>query len=266
MGNKTVAILGAPLDCYSSYLRGAALAPEHIRRALGSPSSNLSTECGLDLGSHPGWQDDGDLSLPEGRDAFPLIEEAIEQRLAEGLQIITLGGDHSITYPIVRAYAHRYPKLSLLHIDAHPDLYAEFEGNRLSHACPFARIMEEGLVQRLVQAGIRTATPHLRQQAKHFNVETIEMRHWQDGQPLVFDGPVYLSLDLDALDPAFAPGVSHHEPGGFSTRQVLGIIQRVCGQLVGADIVELNPARDVQAVTAMTAAKLLKEILARMLE
>jgi arginase family enzyme len=81
-----------------------------------------------------------------------------------------------------------------------------------------------------------------------------------------FDGPVYLSLDLDVLDPAFAPGVSHHEPGGLSTRQVINLIQNLSGSLVGADIVELNPNRDLLDVTAMTAAKLAKEIGARMLE
>jgi arginase len=165
----------------------------------------------------------------------------------------------------VRAYAARYENLNLLHLDAHPDLYDEFEGNRLSHACPFARIMEERLVRRLVQVGIRTINPHQRAQIERFGVEVIEMRDWQPDLELEFDGPVYLSLDLDVLDPAFAPGVSHHEPGGLSTRDVLRIIHNLPAPLVGADIVEYNPTRDLMDITAMTAAKLFKEIVAQMI-
>ena len=125
--------------------------------------------------------------------------------------------------------------------------------------------MEENLVTRLVQVGIRTMNPHQRAQAERFGVEINEMRDWQPGTVIEFDGPVYLSLDLDVLDPAFAPGTSHHEPGGFSTREVLGIIQNLRAPVVGADIVELNPVRDPLGITAMAAAKLLKEVLALML-
>jgi len=106
---------------------------------------------------------------------------------------------------------------------------------------------------------------HQRQQAKRFGVEVIDMKNIKNAENIVFDGPVYLSLDLDCLDPAFAPGVSHHEPGGLSTRQLLEIIQNFSGQLVGADIVEYNPNRDINGVTGMGAAKLLKEILSKML-
>lgn len=88
------------------------------------------------------------------------IEAAIADLLARGFSPISLGGDHAVTYPILRAFARRYPRLSILHFDAHPDLYDEFQGNRYSHACPLARIMEEGLAQRLVQAGIRTINRH----------------------------------------------------------------------------------------------------------
>jgi agmatinase len=177
----------------------------------------------------------------------------------------SLGGDHAITYPIMRAYATKYGDLAVLHLDAHPDLYDEFEGNRSSHACPFARIMEEGLVKRLVQVGVRTMNPHQRAQARRFGVEVVEMRQYQPGLALELDGPLYVSIDLDVLDPAFAPGVSHHEPGGLSVREVLQLIQELRVPVVGADIVELNPHRDPVGCTAMVAAKLLKEITAVML-
>ena len=181
---------------------------------------------------------------------------------------LALGGDHSVTLPIVRAHSRYFSDLTVVHIDAHPDLYDELEGDRLSHACPFSRIMEEGLASRLVQLGIRTLNAHQRQQADRFGVEILEMRTWRldDGLPRGLTGPLYLSLDLDALDPAFAPGVSHPEPGGLSTRELLDIVEALPSPLVGADIVELNPLRDPAGLTARVAAKLLKEIAAKMLQ
>jgi len=116
-----------------------------------------------------------------------------------------------------------------------------------------------------VQVGIRTMNPHQRQQAERFGVQVIEMRDWTPDYPLALDGPLYLSLDLDALDPAFAPGVSHHEPGGFATQDVLRIIQRLNVPVIGADIVEYNPQRDLFDMTAMVAAKFYKELTACLL-
>jgi arginase len=262
---QTVVIQGVPLDWNSSFMEGPALGPTHIRRAFHSDSSNLCAENGLDLIAADGWKDMGDITLPDPKTTFDRIEKSVDTLLAHGARPLTLGGDHSITFPILRAFARHYENIGILHLDAHPDLYDELGGNRYSHACPFARIMEQGLAGRLVQVGIRTLTPHQREQARRFNVEVLEMRHWQPGTDLNFAGPVYVSLDLDCLDPAFAPGVSHHEPGGLSTRDVLGIIQNLKGRIVGADIVELNPERDPSGVTAMVAAKLLKEFLGRMI-
>ena len=261
-----VALIGVPLDENSSFLRGAALAPSRIREALRSGETNLCAEDGTDLSIEgPRWLDLGDLDLGSGGVAFGQIETAIASLLERDARVQSLGGDHAITYPIMRAYATKYRKLTVLHMDAHPDLYDEFEGDRLSHACPFARIMEEELVTRLVQVGVRTMNPHQRAQARRFGVEVVEMRQYQPGLELKLDGPLYVSIDLDVLDPAFAPGVSHHEPGGFSVREVLRLIQELRVHLVGADIVELNPHRDPVGCTAMVAAKLLKEITAVML-
>ena len=108
--------------------------------------------------------------------------------------------------------------------------------------------------------GIRAMNPHQQAQVQRFGVEVIAMRDYHPGLALDLDGPLYLSLDLDALDPAFAPGVSHHEPGGLSVRQVLDVLARVEGGLVGADVVELNPDRDINGMTAAVAAKLVKEL------
>ncbi|MFC1997709.1 agmatinase [Chloroflexota bacterium] len=263
---EDIAVLGVPLDHNSSFLRGPALAPARIREALFSESANMWTENGFDLGVEGGWKIAGDLALDDPKKAFKQIELKIKQLLERKTRVISLGGDHSISYPIMRSYTTAYDDLSILQLDAHPDLYDELDGNRSSHACPFARIMEEKLVHRLVQVGIRTLTGHQREQAARYGVEIIEMKEIEKVDEISFSGPVYLSLDLDCLDPAFAPGVSHYEPGGMSTRQVLEIIQHLKGKLVGADIVEYNPARDPQGITAMVAAKLLKEVIGRMMQ
>ncbi|THB73903.1 MAG: agmatinase [Desulfobulbaceae bacterium] len=262
---NNITVLGVPLDHNSSYKRGASSAPAKIREALYCDSSNLWTEDLRDLGASPGWQMGPDLDLLDEESALNLIEAEVEQLLQKDSHVIGLGGDHSITLPIIRAYTRLYPQLNVLHFDAHPDLYHELDGNQYSHACPFARIMEEKLVVRLVQVGIRTMTGHQKEQVDRFGVEVITMKDIGRVRGLSFDGPVYLSIDLDCLDPAFAPGVSHHEPGGLSTRAVLEIIQGLKGVVVGADIVEYNPDRDNNGVTGMVAAKLLKELLAKML-
>ena len=260
-----IQLLGVPHDENSSYLRGAAEAPPKIRAELTSYAYNMWTETGVHLGS-PGTLDDaGDLVFDGTRDPWQLIEDSVHKLIQTGDAAICLGGDHAITHPIVKAFHRQYPNLSILHFDAHPDIYHDFEGNPRSHASPFARIMEEGLAQRLVQVGIRTATGHQREQWTKFNVEAIEARHFQEAPRLYFETPVYISLDIDALDPAFAPGVSHREPGGLTSRQIIDTLHMLQGRIVGADIVEYNPRRDVSGITATVAAKLLKEIAGRIL-
>ena len=258
-------LLGLPYDASSSFLRGAAAAPPLIRAALFSPAGNTWSEDLTDLAGSPGLSDAGDLILPETSEARGLIEAGIATLLEGGSRPIALGGDHSVTYPVLRAVRRAHPTLTLLHCDAHPDLYDEFEGDRYSHACPFARIMEEGLCDRLIQVGIRAMTGHQREQAKRFGVEQIDMRAWAGGDRPRVEGPVYLSLDLDVLDPAFAPGVSHREPGGLSVRELLTVIQLLRGPVLGADVVEYNPRQDWGGITAGVGAKLVKEIAARML-
>jgi len=263
---KTISLLGIPFDANSSYLRGPAQAPQAIRDELYSGSSNLWTEDGIDLGRPGSFHDAGDVAIPDdAAAAFPAIESAVNETLKLGYPLICLSGDHSVTYPTIRAFHAHYPDLTILHFDAHPDLYDELDGNRLSHACPLARIMEEHLARRLVQVGIRTINRHQFAQATRFGVEVITMRNLDRFASLKFDGPLFISLDMDVLDPAFAPGISHYEPGGMSVREVLGCIQGLKVPVVGADIVEYNPTRDLHGQTAMVCAKFLKEIAAAIL-
>jgi agmatinase len=265
MAGATPTLIGIPWDVHSSFMRGAAEAPPLVRRALFSTASNTWSELGVDVGAPGRLADAGDLDLPDSDDVLGVIEEAVRRLIDGGGAPLAIGGDHAVTYPIVRAVAQRHPGLTILHVDAHPDLYDEFEGNRLSHACPFARIMEEGLAKRLVQVGIRTMTGHQREQAQRFGVETIDMRAWAAAVRPVLAGPVYVSIDLDGLDPAFAAGVSHREPGGLSVRDVIGLVHALPFPPVGADIVEFNPGQDRLGLTAHVAAKLVKELAGRML-
>ena len=263
--DDTAIVIGIPFDDHSSFLKGASKGPKAIRKALYSESTNLSTESGLDLGSNDKWQDRGNIEITDTDTAFDLIENVCNEYLNQGARIVTLGGDHSITLPIIRSYSRSLKTMDILQLDAHPDLYDELDGNRESHGCPFARIMEENLVGRLVQVGIRTMNPHQQKQSDRFRTEIIPMREWHRDMNFQFNNPVYLSIDMDCLDPGFAPGVSHYEPGGFTPRDVISIIQGVKGLIVGADIVEVNPKRDHHGMTASVGAKFLKEILDRMI-
>jgi len=158
--------------------------------------------------------------------------------------------------------AHGEPP-HLIHIDAHPDLYPDFEGNPHSHASPMARLFENGRLASLTQIGIRTINGVQQAQINKYGVKVITPSNLEGLESILPKGPTYMTIDLDGLDPAFAPGVSHHEPGGLSIREVINIIADMPGPLIGGDIVELNPDRDLNDMTAAVALKLLKEMVAR---
>jgi agmatinase len=256
-------LIGIPWDGSSSYQRGAAEAPPLIRAALHAASSNSFNERGDDVWSADVLIDGGDLTLSQDpADARREIEQGISEVLARASKPLALGGDHSITYPILRAFRERSHGLTVLHLDAHGDIYDDFEGDRYSHACPFARVMEEQLAARLIQVGIRTLTPHQRKQSARFGTEIFGPDRWRDAVSLVksLETPVYVSLDIDVLEPMLAPGIAHPEPGGASVRDVLDLLAAVSADVVGADVVEYNPRNDVRDLTARVAAKFVKEL------
>lgn len=152
----------------------------------------------------------------------------------------------------------------MLHFDAHADMYDNFDNNPFSHTSTFARLMDKGKIESLTRVGVRTLNTYQHEQAKRFNVKVVEMKDLNIDFIGTLTSPVYISLDLDVLDPAFAPGVSNHEPGGLSTRQLLNIIQQIEANVVDADLVEYNPTRDINNMTAMVAYKLMKELVAKM--
>ena len=264
----SVALLGVPYDDSSSYRRGPAKAPAAIRaewdRAV--QYSNLTTESGIDLSAPNLLRDAGDVRCGPAAETRASIEESVGQLLDAGERPLLLGGDHSLTYPALRAAHARYGQLDVLHFDAHPDLYPQLDGDKFSHACAFTRSLEGGLIDRLVQVGIRTANRPQREVAEQHGVEQLTMANWKSGSAFFFERPVWISLDLDALDPAFAPGVSHPEPGGLSVRDIIGVLQRLGGNVIGADLVEYNPDTDIQGVTAPVCFKLIKELAAVLLQ
>ena len=261
-----ISILNIPSDENSSFLRGCAKAPQKIIKAFYSSSSNEFSENNVNVHNTNVINILDEINIPSGMAGINKIFNVACNEIKKNNKLVSIGGDHSITFPLIQAHAKKYNSLNILHFDAHPDLYDNFDNNPFSHASPFARIMEKKLVKRLVQVGIRTLNTHQREQVKKFGIEVIEMKDFNIDLSFQFDGPVYISLDIDGLDPAYAPGVSHPEPGGLTTRNIINIIHTLKGNLIGGDIVEYNPINDVNNITAITSAKLLKEIIGKILK
>ena len=261
-----ISIIEIPTDINSSYISGSSKAPPLIKSEFNSEATNKFSENGINLDSMNHWINIENLNTNDQKKAFQTIKSVIQDELTNDRYCICIGGDHSITYPIISAYSPFFPKINIVHFDAHPDLYENFDDNPFSHASPFARIMENNLASSLTQIGIRTMNEHQKSQTIQYGVNVIAMNQFSSDLKLNFVDPVYISIDLDGLDPAFAPGVSHPEPGGLSTREVIDIISNIDGRVIGADIVEYNPDRDINNLTAITAAKLLKEVMGKILE
>jgi len=258
------AIFGIPFAEKSCYMKGAAKGPQAIRAASTSEAINAWTESDVNLEEETSIVDLGDIAVNGSFwDVFARVEDQVRRISGKNAVPVALGGDHSLTYPIVKALAETYDRLDILHFDAHPDLYEELYGDRYSHACPFARILEEGYAANLVQVGIRAATGQQRVLAEKHGVRMIEMKDIGKPLDLAFSNPLYISFDLDALDPAFAPGVSHHEAGGLSSRQAIDILHSVRGRIIGLDVVEVNPERDPAGITASAAVKIIMEVLGK---
>jgi len=251
-------------DTQSTYLGGCAGAPEAIRSAYDGQCYNATTETGVDL--YEKVVDLGDLTPKANWEESAYAYRAAMKALAAGdFTPFVAGGDHAVTIPLVQGMEALGEPIHVIQIDAHPDLYPDFEGNRFSHACTGARLLEMDHVATLTQLGIRTLNgPQIPVAEKHGErlrifhaLETPdrlpELDHIAPGDS------VYITVDMDGFDPAFAPGVSHAVPGGLSSRQVFELVQRDHWNLVGMDVVEVNPARDVNDQTAVLAARLLHE-------
>lgn len=260
--------VGLPCDRQSSYRRGSAQGPRRIREAYNADCYNSTTETGADLAGKVA--DAGDLRpLRTWQATATRFQHFAESLLAAGKLPFFAGGDHAVTIPLARALAVLGRPVHVVQLDAHPDLYDEFDGDRESHACVAARLLELPHVASLTQIGIRTMNPPQQQAASHYvdRLQVITAREIGAEIPspvhIPAGGEVYFTLDLDVFDPAFAPGVSHPVPGGLSPRAVLNFLQHASWRSVGMDVVELNPRYDVHDRTAILGARLLQEAFGR---
>lgn len=257
-------IVGVPLDLTGSFRPGTRGGPAAIR-SMSYCLEEYSLDLERDLRDVP-FHDLGDVALPPGdvEEALRRIREAVARLCKEGKIPFLLGGEHLITLPAVQAVAACYPSLALVHIDAHADLRTEYLGARLSHATVMRRVGEFLGPRNIYHFGIRSAdgaeTKAARESGAFYTHRVLP--GLERTVAALGDRPVYVSLDIDVVDPAFAPGVGTPEPAGVPPQEVLAAV-RILGNLrvVGWDVVEVNPVYDPAGITALLAAKIVREAL-----
>lgn len=266
--NPNLLVLGIKWDKSSSYRRGAAQAPPIIRKATSGELYNSYTEDQLDLREYWRLKDLGDIEPADYRSLTEQVYLKLEDTLKHDVLPVFLGGDHSITIATVgnlRRITGR--DFGVIYFDAHPDLYENYNGDPYSHACVLRRLTENHTIQpeNTVIIGVRAPTPEQTRYAEETGIKIITIDELHRGNPEINTGSdsVYISVDLDVLDPAYAPGVSNPEPGGISTRKLVDLIKTIKPRIIGFDIVEFNPQYDPSEITGFTAAKIIKELLGR---
>jgi agmatinase len=265
-------VAGIPLDIGTTYRSGARFGPQAIRQA-----SRMLVD-----GAHPrAWIDPAQLSLADLGDFrialgdIPASLDLIEEQATPLDHLIALGGEHGVTLALLRALAKRNGPVALIHFDAHVDTWPDNFGQTYGHGSVFFHAIEEGLIEpaHTVQIGIRSPVPRdVHDWTVDRGVTVIAAEDVHESGPaavasrirdIVGDAQVYLSFDIDALDPAFAPGTGTPEVGGLATWQAQGILRRLAGlDFIGMDVVEVAPAYDVSEVTALAAATMVWEYLA----
>lgn len=263
-----VAVSGIPFDNAVTYRSGARLGPRAVRAASVQLAELKAFPFGFDPFDTLAVVDYGDCFMdphhPET--VVETIEEHITTILNQDVFPLTFGGDHFITYPVLRAIAKKHGPVSLLHFDAHCDTWDD-DGKRFDHGSMFLRAKNENLIDvtKSTQVGIRTyndsdhgfdilTAPWVHRNGTQATIDAIKDR--------IGDNKVYLTFDIDCLDPAFAPGTGTPVPGGLTSTQALDIVRSLSElNLVGADVVEVNPAYDVGEITALSAATIAHDIL-----
>ncbi len=269
-----VALLGIPFDGGTSYRPGPRFAPRDIRQnsSLIRPYNPVLDVSPFDV-LRVADIGDVDVNPLNIEDTYARVERAVDGILEAGATPVCVGGDHSLSLPILRAVARRHGPVGIVHVDSHQDMWEEYFGNRYFHGTPFRRAFEEGLLdgRRVIQIGIRgpvyasTDFDFGRQHGvRVIRAEEVARRgiEWTTAQiGTVHGGPVYLSFDVDGVDPAFAPGTGTPEIGGLTSREALELVRSLAGlPLVAADLVEVSPPYDHGNITSLLAANLLFEI------
>jgi agmatinase len=265
MGSKAdaelagITLLGCPLDATSSFRGGTKFAPESIRKASWTLET-YSPYLKRDLDEMM-FNDAGNLELPPGdlEHSLELIESAVTEIVGKGKKILVLGGEHLVTYPVLKAMKKRFKDMQqdmqIVHFDAHCDLRDEYEGQKLSHATVMKRVKELGRSE-MFQIGIRSGTRReFEELAPIDSPASLAAR-------LNRNIPIYVSFDMDVLDPSLVAGVTTPEPGGLTFNEVMEYFSVFMGMnIIGADIVELAPDYDTTFVSSVTASKVAREML-----
>lgn len=257
-------VLGVPLDETTSFRPGTRFGPSSAREASQALESySLRQRRVLDPEN---YCDVGDLVLPFGNveAALSVIYEAASEILNAGQKFMALGGEHLLTYSLVKAMAEKHPDLMVVQMDAHADLRDTFTGTRFSHGTVMRRIIDMLGPGRLYQLGIRSADREELDQTQGQS----EIHFYKVLEPLhsilekIGDRPLYITIDIDVIDPAFAPGTGVPEPGGVTSQEVLDAISKFKGKnVVGCDLVEVAPAYDGTGQTGLLAAAIVRECL-----
>ncbi|WP_308389444.1 agmatinase [Acidithiobacillus sp. AMEEHan] len=265
-----VTILGVPFDLGTTYRPGARFGPSAIRAASAQLARRKMFPWGFNPSDVMGIKDGGDLQLdiqhPEN--IYAEIVEGASALLARGGKLLTLGGDHYVSYPLLAAHFHKYgTPLRLLHFDAHTDTWPDPSMTSISHGTMFYKAVHAGFidVEHSVQVGIRTWNDDTLGIHQISAVEFHEMRENEviaRIRSVLGDGPVYLTFDIDCLDPAYAPGTGTPVIGGLSTPSILAVLRGLAGlHFIGADVVEVAPAYDHGEITAIAGAQIAAELL-----
>jgi agmatinase len=273
-----LAILGIPFDSLVTFRPGARFGPNAIRQSS-VLCRNYSQQMEVEVYDRLRCFDVGDVNVSpfDYEETFRQIEEHVSQLQRHGAAVVSLGGDHSILLPILRATSRRYPQLTVIQFDAHTDTSDEGWGQKFHHGTPVRRAIEEGLVQghHFFQIGIRgsVGSAHYHDFVKRAGIHILDMRAFHDQKlrreflehlhEIAGAGPCYLTFDVDGVDPAFAPGTGTPVVGGLTSFEALDLMRSFKGlQFIGGDVVEVAPAYDCSQITALLGAAIAFEIAA----
>jgi len=257
-------IVGVPMDFTVSFRPGTRMGPRKIREvSYGLEDYSIYADDSL---NSKDYFDAGDVDIPFGNveKSLKIIGQVTSKLLDDNKKPVFLGGEHLISYPIIKQVAKKYEDLIVVHFDAHADLRDTFFGERLSHATVLRRACEHLKEKHLYQFGIRSGIKEEFVFAQeHTRMHPINVKKpFMEALEELRQKPVYVTLDIDAVDPAFAPGTGTPEPGGCSSQDILDVVSSFKDlDIVGFDLVEVSPASDLSERTSLLAAKILREVL-----
>ena len=260
-------IYGMPMDWTVSYRPGSRFGPQRIRE-VSIGLEEYSPYLDRDL-EEVKYFDAGDIPLPFGnaQKSLDLIQEFVTKLLADGKVPVGMGGEHLVSWPVMKAVAEKYPDLAIIHMDAHTDLRESYEGEPLSHSTPIRKIANHIGPKNVYSFGIRSGMKEEFVWAKEngMHISKFEvLEPLKEVLPTLAGRPVYVTIDIDVLDPAHAPGTGTVDAGGITSRELLASIHAIAGSdvnVVGFDLVEVAPIYDNSEQTANTASKLIREML-----